>query len=79
MTKQPHSRRYRRRPQRRIWVDSGLKPDLEPTRVAQIITRAALAQAQLESQARAVHQAQLDAGSRNRPGADGSKAEASDV
>ncbi len=67
MTKRTTRRNYRRHRDRRIWVDSQLRPDLEPTQVAQIITKAALAQAHLEAEARAAHQAQVEAEHRQTP------------
>lgn len=70
MTKRTTRRNYRRHRDRRIWVDSTLRPDLEPTQVAQIITKAALAQAHLEAQARAAHHAHTEVEAEvRRPGA----------
>lgn len=60
MTKRTNRRSYRKR-DRRVWVSSGLDPNLSPQRVAAIITRAGLEQARREAMARADHQAHLSA------------------
>lgn len=47
------SRRYRKSPERRVWVFSELNHELRPEVVARIITSAGLEQARLEAEAQA--------------------------
>ena len=44
-------RRYRKRPDRRVWVFSELNHDLRPEQIAKILTAAGLDQARLEAEA----------------------------
>ena len=46
-------RRYRKSPERRVWVFSELNHELRPEVVARIITSAGLEQARLEAEAQA--------------------------
>ncbi|WP_448712227.1 hypothetical protein [Microbacterium profundi] len=57
MTNQRNSHRYRRSPDRRVWVFSELNRDLRPEHLAKIITAAGLEQARLEAEARAEQEA----------------------
>ena len=52
MTNRRERRRYRKSPNRRVWVFSELKHDLRPEQLAKIITAAGLEQARLEAEAR---------------------------
>lgn len=60
MAKRQKRRRYQRRPNRRVWVELTRRADLSPGDVAGMLARAGLAQANLEMEARAAHQASLD-------------------
>ena len=44
-------RRYRKRPDRRVWIFSELNHDLRPEQIAKILTAAGLDQARLEAEA----------------------------
>lgn len=44
-------RRYRKRPDRRVWVFSELNHDLRPEQIAHILTAAGLEQARREAEA----------------------------
>lgn len=57
MTNQRNSHRYRKSPDRRVWVFSELNRDLRPEHFAKIITAAGLEQARLEAEARAQQEA----------------------
>lgn len=46
------SRRYRKSPDRRVWVFSELNHDLTPDQLAKVIASAALEQARLEHEAK---------------------------
>lgn len=50
MSRSP-SRRYRKRPDRRVWVFSELNHQLRPEQIAKILTAAGLEQARLEAEA----------------------------
>lgn len=51
-------RRYRKRPDRRVWVFSELNHDLRPEQIASILTAAGLEQARLEAEAIQEHERQ---------------------
>lgn len=51
-------RRYRKRPDRRVWVFSELNHDLRPEQIANILTTAGLEQARLEAEAAHEHERQ---------------------
>jgi hypothetical protein len=51
-------RRYRKRPDRRVWVFSELNHDLRPEQIANILTAAGLEQARLEAEAARDHERQ---------------------
>lgn len=51
-------RRYRKQPDRRVWVFSELNHDLRPEQIAKILTAAGLEQARLEAEATRDHDQQ---------------------
>lgn len=51
-------RRYRKRPDRRVWVLGELNHDLRPEQIANILTAAGLEQARLEAEATQEHERQ---------------------
>lgn len=51
-------RRYRKRPDRRVWVFSELNHDLHPEQIAHILTAAGLEQARREAEAAQEHDRQ---------------------
>lgn len=57
MSRSP-KRRYRKRPDRRVWVFSELNHDLRPEQIAKILTAAGLEQARLEAEAAQTHEQQ---------------------
>lgn len=57
MSRRSH-RRYRKRPDRRVWVFSELNHDLRPEQIANILTAAGLEQARLEAEAAQKHERQ---------------------
>lgn len=57
MSRSP-KRRYRKRPDRRVWVFSELNHDLRPEQIAKILTAAGLEQARLEAEAAQAHDQQ---------------------
>lgn len=58
MSRSP-KRRYRKRPDRRVWVFSELNHDLRPEQIAKILTAAGLEQARREAEAAHAHGRQL--------------------
>lgn len=64
MSRKPQ-RRYRKYPDRRVWVFSELNHDLRPEQIAKILTAAGLEQARLEAKAAEEHYQHTDRGSSN--------------